>query len=62
MSFISNLEGDGKSVINNMITNTAAMLVWQKVVSDLIPKSESECVSLLIAAGSLVHPFRERVD
>ena len=51
MSFISNLEGDGKSVINNMVTNTAAMLVWQKVISDLVPKSESEYVNLLIAAG-----------
>ena len=51
MSFISNVEGDGKSIINNMITNTGAMLLWQKVISDFVPKSESEYINLLIAAG-----------
>jgi len=51
MSFISNLEGDGKSIINNMATNVAAMFIWQKVISDLIPKSDSEYINLLIAAG-----------
>ena len=51
MSFISNIEGDGKSVIHNMITNTAAMLVWQKVISELVPKSENEYINLLISAG-----------
>ena len=51
MSFIFNMEGDGKSIVNNMITNTGVMLLWQKVISDLIPKSENEYVNLLIVAG-----------
>ena len=51
MSFFSNIENDGKSVINNLATNVAAMFIWQKLVSELIPKSESEYVNLLIAAG-----------
>ena len=51
MSFLGNVESDGKTIVNNMVTNAAAMLLWQKVISDLVPKSESEYVNLLIAAG-----------
>ena len=51
MSFMSNIEGDGKSVANNMITNFGAMLLWSRVVSELVPKSENEYINLLIAAG-----------
>ena len=51
MSFFGNLEGDGKSVVNNMITNSVGIVVYNKFIKGYLPKSQSEIVNTLYAAG-----------
>ena len=51
MSFIGQIEGDGKSVINNMVTNAAAMLLYNKVLSEFLPKTDNEFLQILMSAG-----------
>ena len=51
MSFIGQIEGDGKSVINNLITNATAMLIYNKVLSEFLPKTDNEFLQILMSAG-----------
>ena len=51
MSFIGQVKGDGKQIVNNMITNTAGILVYNQFIAGLLPKSQSTVVNTLYAAG-----------
>ena len=51
MSFVGQVESDGKTIVNNMIVNTAGILLYNKVIAGLLPKSQSEIVNTLYAAG-----------
>ena len=47
MSFVGQVETDGKTIVNNMIVNTAGILLYNKVIAGLLPKSQSEIVNTL---------------
>ena len=51
MSFVGQVESDGKTIVNNIIVNTAGILLYNKVIAGLLPKSQSEIVNTLYAAG-----------
>ena len=48
---MSSVEGDLKSMVNNMLVNTAGIVVWQKLVMPLVPETQNEYVKILIASG-----------
>ena len=48
---MSSVEGDLKSMVNNMLVNTAGIVIWQKLVMPLVPETQNEYVKMLMAAG-----------
>ena len=48
---MSSVEGDLKSIANNMLVNTAGIAVWQKLVMLLVPETQNEYVKMLMAVG-----------
>ena len=48
---MSSVEGDFKSIVNNMVVNTAGIAVWQKLVQPLVPEPKNEYITILIAAS-----------
>ena len=48
---MSSVEGDLKSVVNNMVCNTVGIAVWQKLVQPLVPDPKNEYITILMAAG-----------
>ena len=48
---MSSVEGDLKSVVNNMVLNTVGIAVWQKLVQPLVPEPKNEYITILMAAG-----------
>ena len=48
---MSSIEGDLKSIVNNMTVNMAGMLVRQKVLQPFLPPSQNEYINMAIGAG-----------
>ena len=48
---MSSVEGDLKSIANNMLVNTVGIAVWQTLLMPLVPESQNEYVKILLAAG-----------
>ena len=38
-------------MVNNMLVNTAGIVIWQKLVMPLVPETQNEYVKMLMAAG-----------
>ena len=51
MSYDQGSGGDGKAILNNLVTNAAAMLLYDKVLSGFLPKTENEYLQILMSAG-----------
>ena len=53
MAFVGQVKSEGKTIVNNMIVNTAGILLYNKVIAGILPKGQSEIVNTLYAAGSV---------
>ena len=52
MVFVGNMESNGKRVVNDMVTNTVALFLYDKFLKEhLTSPSDSELVAILKAAG-----------
>ena len=52
MSFVGNMEGDGKRMVNDMLTNTIGLFLYDKFLKEhLTSPTDSQFVSILKAAG-----------
>ena len=58
---MSSVEGDFKSIVNNMVVNTVGIAVWQKLIQPLVPETKNEYVTMLLAAG-VVTSIEEAYD